>query len=160
MLKNKLESFYACVERARAETGESPAKIADAVMAEAFPQSYDATRSEGCDDMLRRGVIESIKRYITKPTSDERQQSFNDIAEDIMPYVEPLSRSSYLVPSAKGSEIDDETRTLGFYVPVADLVNDPVALRAARDFMAQKTAHMESETQKLSDLLEYVEARA
>lgn len=160
MLKSKLEAFYCAVERARCVVGESPANIADAVLAEAFPQSYDATREEGCDDMLRVGVVAAIRRYVTKPPASERQSSFNDIAPDVLPYVEPLSRSSYLVPSEGGAEQDEETKTLGFYVPLTDLVNDPVALRAARDFMASKTAHMKAETDKLTALLEYIEGAA
>lgn len=157
MLKTKLETFYRAVERARHVVGESPAKIADAVLGEAFPQSYDATRSEGCDDMLRVGVVAVIKRYITKPPASERQTHFNDLAPDVLPYVEPLSRSSYLVPSEGGADQDEETKTLGFYVPITDLVNDPAALRAARDFMAGKTAHMKAETDKLTALLEYIQ---
>lgn len=108
--------------------------------------------------MLRRGAIECIKRYITKPSKDARSMSFNDIEPDVMPYVEPLSRSSYLVPSLVGTDTDDETKTLGFYVPIADLVHDLDALRAARDFMAGKTTHMQRETDKLTALLSYLEA--
>lgn len=158
MLKSKLEAFYREVENARLEVGESPAQIADHVLSIAFPASYAATREEGCDDMLRRGAIECIKRYITKPGKDAREMSFNDIAPDVMPYVEPLARSSYLVPSEAGVDADFETKTLGFYVPIADLVHDLVALRAARDFMASKTSHMQRETDKLTALLSYLEA--
>lgn len=158
MLKSKLETFYAAVERARQNVGEAPARIADAVLADAFPASYEASQQEGCDDFLRRGAIEAIKRYITKPKAEDRQGHFNDIAEDLLPYVEPLGRSSYLVPSAEGSEQDEETRTLGFYVPVADLVQDINALRAARDFLASKADHVQREADKLSALISYLEA--
>lgn len=158
MLKNKLETFYIAVENARAVVGESPAKIADAILSEAFPAAYEASLNEGCDNMLRQGAIDVIKRYITKPCASERQASFNDVSADVMPYVEPLSRSSYLVPSLSGADQDEETKTLGFYVPITELVNDPVSLRAARDFMAGKTAHMKSETDKLTALLEYIES--
>ena len=158
MLKSKLEPFYAAVEEVRHVVGESPAMIADEVLHRAFPQSYEASRAEGCDDMLRRGAIDAIKRYITKPPASQRQTHFNDIAPDVLPFVEPLSKSSYLVPSAKGSEVDEETKTIGFYVPIADLVNDLDALRAARDFMATKTGHLQAETDKLSALIAHLEA--
>lgn len=158
MLKSKLEPFYAAIEDARQVVGESPARIADTVLHQAFPHSYDATRSEGCDDMLRRGAIEAIKRYITKPRANERQLHINDIDPDLLPLVEPLSRSSYLVPSSHGSEMDEETRTIGFYVPVADLVNDLDALTAARDFLSGKTRHLQSEVDKLSAIIAHLES--
>jgi hypothetical protein len=160
MLKSKLEHFYSAVDRARQRAGESPARIADAVIAEAFPLSYDATRGEGCDDMLRIGVIKAITRYITKPKAADRQAHFNDIEPSLMPLVEPLSKSAYLVPSAQGSEVDEDTRTIGFYIPVADLVRDIEALRAARDFLAMKAGHVQSEADKLSALLLHIEAAA
>lgn len=160
MLKSKLEHFYQAVEQARAEVGESPARIADRVIFDAFPASYEATRGEGCDDMLRVGVIKAITRYITKPKAEERQGSFADIDPDLMPLVEPLSKSAYLVPSAHGAEQDEDTKTLGFYVPVADLVRDVEGLRAARDFLAMKAGHVQSEANKLSALIAHLEAAA
>lgn len=158
MLKSKLEHFYAAVEEARAVVGEVPARITDAVLQAAFPLSYDATRSEGCDDMLRRGVCEAVKRYIVKPPASERQLHFNDIDPDILPYVEVLGKSSYLVPSERGGEQDEETKTLGFYVPVTDLINDLEALEAACDFLAKKAGHVQAEHDKLRALLDYLRA--
>jgi len=158
MLKSKLEHFYAAVNSARQEVGESPTRIADEVMRAAFPASYDATRTEGCDDMLRRGVIDAIKRYMTKPAAAERQMHMNDIAPDVLPLVEPLGKSAYLVPSPQGSEEDEETRTIGFYVPVADLVNDLAALEAACDFLDAKAGHVQAEANKLRALLRHLQA--
>lgn len=159
MLKTKLEAFYALVEEARAVVGESPARIADYVTADSFPNSYDASLSEGCDDMLRGGVIEAVKRYIVKPKKDTRQMHMNDIEPDVLPYVETLNRTSFLVPSDKGAEMDEDTKTLGFYVPISDLVNDLDALRKAVSFMENKTAQVQSETDKLRLLLTYLEHR-
>lgn len=160
MLKSKLEHFYAAVEMARREVGDRPAMIADHVIHEAFPQSYSASMGEGCDDMLRRGVIAVITRYITKPPVAERQIHFNDIAPDALPLVEALSKSSYLVPSPRGAEMDEDTKTLGFYVPVSDLIQDLDALRAARDFLAMKAGHVQAEADKLSALIAHLEFSA
>lgn len=159
MLKSKLEHFYQAVEQARSEVGESPARIADRVMPMALPASYEATRGEGCDDMLRVGVIKAITRYITKPVAAERQGHFNEIEPDLLPLVEPLSKSAYLVPSAQGADMDEDTRTLGFYVPVADLIRDLDGLRSARDFLAMKAGHVQSEANKLSALILHLESR-
>lgn len=159
MLKGKLEEFYGLVEEARSVVGESPARIADYVIADSFPNSYDASLSEGCDDMLRDGVIKVVTRYITKPPKDKRQADFNDIAPDVLPYVETLNRTSFLVPSEKGAEMDEDTKTLGFYVPINDLVNDLDALRKAVAFMESKAAQVQAETDKLRLLLSYLEQR-
>lgn len=160
MLKTKLETFYALVEDARAIVGESPARIADYVIADSFPNSYGASLSEGCDDMLRDGVIKVVTRYITKPKKDDRQIHMNDIEPDVLPYVETLNRTSFLVPSDKGAEMDEDTKTLGFYVPISDLVNDLDALRKAVAFMENKAAQVQTETDKLRLLLSYLEQRA
>lgn len=159
MLKSKLEAFYQAVEHARTTVGESPAKIADVVIPAALPQTYSASMAEGCDDMLRAGVIKQITRYITKPPMAERQGHFNEIAADLLPLIEPLSKSAYLVPSQHGADFDEDTRTLGFYVPIVDLVNDIVALRAARDFLSMKAGHVQSEADKLSAVILHIESR-
>lgn len=158
MLKSKLEHFYAAVDEARANVGESPAKVTDAVMQIAFPLSCDASRSEGCDDMLRNGIYKAITRYITKPAVSERQRHFNDIDPDLLPMIEPLGKSAYLVPSSRGSDVDDETKTLGFYVPVADLIHDLDALEGAYDFLREKAGHVQAEADKLGVLLAHLRA--
>lgn len=158
MLKSKLEHFYAAVDMARQTVGESPAKIADEVIKTAFPHSYDSTREEGCDDMLRVGVIKAITRYITKPAASERQTHMNDIEPDLLPLVEPLSKTAYLVPSLEGSVVDEDTRTIGFYVPIADLIADLDALKSARDFLAEKAGHVQAEADKLSVLILHLES--
>jgi hypothetical protein len=160
MLKRKLDGFYRAIEDARREIGNSPVQIADAILDDAFPNAWAAARQDGCDDMLRRGVIEAIRRYVVNPpASDPRQVHANDIAPDLMPLVAPLARRAYLVPSPQGSEMDEEMRTLGFYVPVAELVRDPDALRAARDFLAVKTGHLTREVERLTALIDRLEAR-
>lgn len=157
MLKSKLAAFYAAVEEARQRVGESPARIADAVIADAFPASYEAGRKEGCDDMLRVGVIKAITRYITKPPSTERQMHMNEFAPDVLPFVEVLGRSSYLVPTEQGSDMDEDTRTVGFYVPVVDLVNDLEALEAACDFLDRKAREVSAEAENLRALLVHLQ---
>lgn len=160
MLKNKLERFYAAVDDARQAVGDSPARIADAILSECFPGSYGAAMAEGCDDMLRVGAIKAITRYITKPSHDERQLHMNDIDPDVLPYVEKLGKTAYLVPSDAGQERDEDTKTLGFYVPIADLISDLNALRAARDFLSMKAGHVQAEADKLSRLIHHLETRS
>lgn len=159
MLKSKLEAFYAAVDAGRSQVGESPSRIADAILHDVFPQSYDATRSEGCDDMLRTGVIKAITRYITKPIVSERQMHMNDFAPDVLPYVEVLGKTAYLVPSAEGSDEDDETKTIGFYVPIVDLVHDLGALEKACDFLDRKAGEVKAEANKLRALLTHLQSQ-
>lgn len=158
MLKSKLEPFYVAVDEARQIVGESPARIADVVLQEAFPRSYDATREEGCDGMLRDGVIRSITTYITKPSVIQRQRHFSDIAPDVLPLVEVLGKTSYLVPSDRGLDVDEDTKTIGFYVHVAELVHDLEALEAACDFLDMKVGQAKAEADKLRALLTYLQS--
>ena len=159
MLKSKLEAFYSAVEDAKAVCGLSAPLIADHVIAAAFPNSYNATMGEGCDDMLRVGVIGAIKRYITKPSANDRQTHFNDIASDILPMVEGLNKAAYFVPAIGGSDEDEEMKAFGFYVPVPELVNDLQALRAATAFMFSKSSQTREEAMKLNALLKFLESR-
>lgn len=159
MLKSKLEAFYSAVEDAKAVCGLSAPLIADHVIAAAFPNSYNATLGEGCDDMLRVGVIGAIKRYITKPSATDRQTHFNDIASDILPMVEPLNKAAYFVPSIGGADRDEDMKAAGYYVPVPELVTDLNALRAATAFMFSKSSQTREEAMKLDALLKFLESR-
>lgn len=78
---------------------------------------------------------------------------------DVLPFIEALEMASYFVPSVRGRKLKS-TKTLGFYVPVSDLIQDLDALRAARDFLAMKAGHVQAEADKLSALIAHLEFSA
>lgn len=160
MLTTKLAAFYAAVDDARANVGDSPTRIADIIIADAFPSTHEASFYEGCDGMFRRGVVEAIKTYVTKPPADKRNGHFNDIAEDLMPLVEPLAKAAYLVPTPDGDDMDPDTRAIGFYMPIAELVRDLPSLIAARDHLATKRDQIGAEVAKLDRIIAHLEIRA
>jgi hypothetical protein len=146
MLKQVLAPFYELIDRSRQRVGDSAPKIADEVLAAAFPQTHNASELEGCDRMLRNGVINAVKAYIRKPPADERQRSFEDIAPQFMPLVENLGSTSYYVPSLHGGE----------YVGVGELIAKPELLEAAQKFMQLKAEENAEEARRLGELLEAV----
>lgn len=147
MLKAKLQHFYELVESARDDVGESAPKIADKVIKTAFPRTMAEADIEGCEGMLRTGVIQAVTRYIRKLRTDARQRTFNDIAPDVMPFVEKLASASYYVPG------DAE------YVGLPDLCFDLERLDQARRYMRQKGLEVLSEATRLDELYEYLASR-
>jgi len=157
MLKDHRAHFYAAVDRIRLEVGDSAPKIADEAISLAFPKSYDMTREEGCDDLLRIGVINAVKTYIKKPGADERQKSFNDLEPDILPYVEPLRSTSFFVPSTYGEQEDMGVK--GVYVPINELVGSQDRLESACVFLEGKAKEVSAEAKRLRELLEHLRSR-
>lgn len=146
MLKQVLLPFYELINEARQRVGDSAPKIADAIIEQAFPETITAAEIEGCDRMLRSGVIDAIKTYIRKPPADDRQRTFEDIDPKFMPLVSRLQSTSYFVPSAYGGE----------YVGVPDLIARPSLLKAAMEFMALKGRECLEEAQRMGELYEAV----
>ncbi|MFH5773604.1 hypothetical protein ACHFJ0_05080 [Paracoccus sp. NGMCC 1.201697] len=149
MLKPILLPFYEMIEDARQRLGDSAPKIADEVIERAFPGTMMNAEMEGCDRMLRVGIIEAIKDYLRKPPACERQRHFAEISEDFGRIAEKLKSDSYFVPGLNGE---------GEYVLIKDLVAKPILLDAARKFMRQKGLECISEAQILDELYEAVRA--
>lgn len=150
MLKQALWEFYALVDQARQEVGDNAGRIADEVMERAFPETVGAAVHEGCDLMLRIGVLNAVKSYIRKPGADTRQRTFEDVHPDLMPHVKKLGAVAYFVPRLNGGE----------HVNVPDLIARPADLDAARKFMRLKGEETLHEADLLDELYEAVRAQA
>lgn len=96
--------------------------------------------------MLHEGVKRAVSNYIRKPSKDTRQRTFDDIAAEFMPLVEPLGSVAYYVPSLTGGE----------NVSVPDLCFDQVRFDAARKFTRTKGEETLAEADKLDALFEAV----
>lgn len=142
MLKETLSHFYALADEARSKFGGDAPKVTDAIIDAAFPETVAASMAEGCDRMLRDGVMKAVKSYIRKPKKDSRQRTFEDIAPELLPLVEPLGSVAYFVPGVTGGE----------YVSVPDLCHDKDAMDAARKYMRLKGEETLSEADKLDQL--------
>lgn len=147
MLKAVLSHFYALADEARQKFGDNAPKVTDDIIEAAFPRTVEAATVEGCDRMLREGVMGAVKDLIRRPPADERQRTFNDIAPELMPLAEKLGSVAYYVPSASGP---------GRYMSVPDLCHDARALDAARQFMREKGEECLREAKRLDQLFEAV----
>lgn len=142
MLKAVLADFYALADQARAKFGDNAPRVTDDIIERAFPETFQASQTEGCDRMFRDGVKDAVAQYIRKPGIDERQRTFDDIAPALLPLAMELGSVAYYVPSADG----------GSYIGVPDLCHDLTQLDAARAFMRQKGDECLREAKRLDDL--------
>ena len=147
MLKAKLSDFYEMVEHARSICGESAPLVTDAIIATAFPETVEAADREGCDKMLRNGVLEAVKKRLRTPKASDLQRSIFEIHPEILPYVEPLQSGAYYVPGCAE------------YCDIAELCEDLVKLDAARKFTRQKGEETLAEAKRLDDLFAFLLAR-
>jgi len=141
MLTDKLRHFYDLANVAVAKVGKNANAIADAIIAEAFPETCNAAEREGADKMLRSGVVEKIKKMLTKE-SEDNQYDFASISEDFMPIVKKLGSHSHYVPLADVQE----------YVHIGVLIKNPAWLDAARKFKRQKGKETLAEADVLDEL--------
>lgn len=150
MLKEQLSDFYGLVDQAREGCGENAPLITDAIINVAFPESVEASEREGCDKMLRNGVLEAVKKRLRRPAKVEAQTSIFDQYPDIVPYIEPLQSGAYYVPAGDGGE----------YVSIAELCEDLAKLDAARKHTRRKGEETLAEAKRLDDLYAYLSSRA
>lgn len=142
MLKAVLADFYALADQARAKFGDNAPRVTDDIIERAFPETFAASMQEGCDRMFRDGVKDAVAKFIRKPSVDDRQRSFDDIAPELPPLAQELGSVAYFVPGLDGGE----------YIGVPDLCHDLPKLNAARAFMRQKGDECLREAKRLDDL--------
>ena len=142
MLTDKLHVFYQHVHAAMMEVGNSAPRIADRVIAEAFPDTADAAEREGADVMLRNGVIEFLTKYLKRSANAplETQTDFADIAPEFQSIVTRLHNQSHYVP------------TLQQHMPIPFLIDTPDFLDEARKFKRQKGEETLAEAAVLDEL--------
>jgi len=146
MLKATLSHFYALADQARARFGDNAPHVTNDIIEKAFPETFGAALTEGCDRMFRDGVKDAVAKYIRKPSANVRQRSFDDIAPELLPLAKELGSVAYYVPSLTGGE----------YVGVPDLCHDAAQLDAARKFMRTKGEECLREAKRLDDLFDAV----
>lgn len=143
MLNDKLQLFYQTVHAAMMEVGNSAPRIADRVMAEAFPDTSEAARREGADRMLRDGVIAFITNYLKRNANAPlmlAQIDMSEISEDYRPIVAKLHGTSHYVPA------------LQQHMPVKFLIAHPAHLDEARKYKRLKGDETIAEAEVLDEL--------
>lgn len=140
MLSSRLAQFHSLVNDARARVGASPPKIADEIMAIAFPRTVEEAEREGADKMLRRGVIGAVADAVRKARTDDDTRDMAEIEASFRPIVQRLHSKAYYVPS------------MNEQVDIADLISMPDFLDEARKFMRQKGMECLEEARTLDDL--------
>jgi hypothetical protein len=146
MLKETLSHFYVLIDQARGKVGENAGRITDEVLEAAFPETFGTAMTEGCDLMLREGVLNAVKAYIKRPPASDRQRTFEDVVPGLMSHVKKLGNAAYWVPRLNGGE----------HVSVPDLIACPADLDAARKFMRLKGEETLHEADLLDELYEAV----
>lgn len=149
MANDNLQSFYQAVHAAIMEVGNSAPRIADIVIAEAFPATAEAAEGEGADRMLRDGVIAFLKGYLKRGSNfpPEEQIDFSDISEEFRSIAKKLSSASHYVP------------TLQQHMPVSFLIQNPDMLDEARRYKREKGLETLAEADVLDELYEAVVAQ-
>lgn len=126
MLTSRIAHFHDLVNDARARVGNSPPRIADDIIAIAFPRTVEEAEREGADKMLRRGVIGAVAEAVRRPRQDDDTRDMAEIEESYRPIVTRLHSHAYYVPSMHEQ------------VDIADLISTPEFLDEARKFLRQK----------------------
>ena len=144
MLDKRTPDFTGYVWDAAARVGRSAPRIVDAILSDVFPVTSDAAEAEGATKMLRNGCISEVKRVLHKPREIDAQADFANVDWSFMPLVRRLQRPSYFVP-----ELEVE-------VPVAELIDEPPYLDAARRFMRGKGMECLAEADRLDRLYQAV----
>jgi hypothetical protein len=148
MLSDKLQAFYQAVHAAMMEVGNSAPRIADRVIADAFPDTSEASEREGADKMLRNGVIDFLSKYLKNNANAPAEQvDFSDISDEFQDIVKKLSKPSHYVP------------TLQQHMPVSYLIANPEALDEARKFKREKGLETLAEADALDELYDAVTSR-
>jgi hypothetical protein len=125
--------------------GNNATRIADDMIARAFPRTVEEAALEGADKMLRSGVISEVKRILTKNIDDDETIDMATIDPTFGEIVTKLKKGKYFVEEAHGEPVNE-------YVSVADLINDPGMLDSARKLMRRKGEECLAEAKVLDEL--------
>ncbi|MBZ0127526.1 MAG: hypothetical protein K8F59_00255 [Rhodobacteraceae bacterium] len=140
MLDNQSVAFAERVWEIAAQLGNNAPKIADDIMAAAFPLTCSQARAEGALRMLRTGIITEVKRILRNRDDGLGQADFADVCEAFAPLVTVLRSKSYFVESAEE------------YVAIPGLIAEPELLDDARRFMRRKGKECLAEADRLDAL--------
>jgi len=142
MLTDQQRILRELIAEAVGRVGRSATKIADDVLPRAFRRSLPELEIEGGARILRQGLVAFIKPLLDEAEPDDRQLDFGDVDEAFHAIVSRLPKRVFFVPS------------LGLYVPISDLIDEPERLDEARRFTRQKG----EETLATADILDQLYA--
>lgn len=140
MLDSQSTAFAEQVWAIAAQLGNNAPKIADDIMASAFPLTCSQARAEGALRMLRTGIITEVKRILRNRDDGTTQTDFADVCGGFAPLVKALRSKSYFVESAEE------------YVAIPELIAEPDLLEDARRFMRRKGRECLAEADRLDAL--------
>lgn len=147
MLTDKLDIFYQHLHAAIMEVGTSAPRIADRIIADAFPATSEAAEREGADKMLREGVVSFIAQYLKRNSNAPVGTiDFSEIDHSFLPITSKLKNQSHYVVA------------LQQHMPVGFLIKNPEHLDDARKFKRQKGEETLAEAKVLDELYEAVTA--
>lgn len=149
MLNRRISDFASMVWEAKRRLGNNAIRIADDLIARAFPRTVEEAAHEGADKMLRSGVISEVKRILTKNIDDDETIDMATIEPSFGEIVARLKKGKYFVEEAHGEPVNE-------YVSVADLIADPSMLDSARKLMRRKGEECLAEAKVLDELYEAV----
>lgn len=144
MLNRRISDFAAMVWEGKRRIGNNATRIADDLIARAFPRTVEEAAHEGADKMLRSGVIAEVKRILTKNIDDDETIDMATIDPSFGEIVVRLKKNKYFVEE------------IGEYVAVAELIKSPKLLDGARKLMRQKGEDCLAEAKVLDELYEAV----
>lgn len=144
MLNRRISDFAAMVWEGKRRVGNNATRIADDLIARAFPRTVEEAAHEGADKMLRSGVIAEVKRILTKNIDDDETIDMATIDPSFGEIVVRLKKNKYFVEES------------GEYVSVAELIKNPKLLDGARKLMRQKGEDCLAEAKVLDELYEAV----
>lgn len=144
MLNKRSSNFAELVWDASHRLGSSATRIADEIIATAFPKTVEEAGHEGADKMLRHGVVAEVKRILTRTSDADGQIDMSSIDKSFGEIVGRLKKGKYFV-----EELDE-------YVSVADLIKNPEYLGSARDLMLRKGEECLAEARTLGELYDAI----
>ena len=102
-MRNPTDYYLEIKAAAIAKFGMRPAPVADAILAECFPETTYAAKREGCDMTLRLGLIETLKKEFKHAAQpDEFEQYSFEFPESIRDIVPRLKGTSQYVEGYGG----------------------------------------------------------
>lgn len=141
MLKKRAPEFHELVWQTASRVGNSAPRVTNEILDLAFPATAMCARDEGAETMLRRGVVEAVKRVLRSVGGEEPEQhDFSEIDPLYWDHVSILKSARYFV------EEDGE------YVSLPRLIKEPEKLDDARRFMRKKGRECIAEADALDEL--------
>lgn len=134
----------AIMEAANALGVRSGPAVADAIIAQVFPQTLKSAKGEGAEHILRNGLIAHVARVLKGTTPQAEQNDFAAVEASFGEYIKPLKNRSYFVPSREE------------YVALGDMISRPHEIKEAAASLRKHGRDCIDEADRLELLFEAV----